>query len=384
LITCVNLFKIGHKLFGPKIGASTVPFFLLLPVTFDFATQARSSAIVTCLVSLIISNLILISKDSKRKSVIKSNLFFGFHSALNITSVILLPIYLFLIHVLCPKVNLAVEFRNRFFFPLLASVPLALIAKSQDKQIDWIGARHSSINQIVTIFLFPFVESENRYRNWLFVTVIFITACVLIWHSYRNSIRESERNAYKWLVLFYLLPSVTLWIISFKQPILLTRYIAYSGLAFALILGIAFEAVRFIFMRNIIFIGILSYSFLNISNIVMYRDGGYNWPSKYSTVMAGPRESILVSSPEWYTPMLSYHVTNDLQIEKVSNLKRLIIDDRSEACKSLPRKIWLIGVSDKVEAFDVKTLQNLGYKGIHSDRRTVPGVELFSLVMCNN
>jgi 4-amino-4-deoxy-L-arabinose transferase-like glycosyltransferase len=382
IFTCINLFRVSQKLFKRNIGSLAVGFYLLLPVTFDFATQARSSAVVTFLVSAIINNLTEISKDSPRNSVIKTNLLFLSQITLNVTSVVILPVYLLFIHLRDKELNLREEFRNRFCIPMVVTAPLAFIAKGQVKQIEWIGTDYSSTKQIFTIFLFPFIESENRYRSSWLMLIIILVLCFLVWRLFKSNSNVINFEYVNWLLLLFFLPSVILWVVSLAHPIFLTRYIAYSGLALALVLGILISLESSRSISILLVLGVFCYSILNISHIIDNRDNQYNWELKYAGISSGPKDSTLISSPEWYLPMLNYHSARDIRIDRLSNLETISSSEPSFDCKRLPKMVWLIGISNTIEKIDERRMEKLGYVRYQLAVRAAPGSVLYSLESC--
>jgi len=384
LLTCLNIYKIAYKLCTRDVAVLAVFFYLLLPITFDYATQARSSSTVTFFVSAVIVTLMRIPDESRRTSILKTNLFFGLHIAMNITSVILLPLYLLLGHLRDRDLHLKREFLTRFSFPLVLAAPLVIIAKLQAKQIQWIGSQYSPTREIVTIFLFPFVESQNRYRTWIVVFPLLVISGIFIWRFYRFGIRKFEHKYLKWLTALLLAPSLTLWIISTIYPVYLTRYVTYSAIAFALVLGIVISSEQNRVMALFLSIGIISFSLLNIQNIILYRGSQYNWSIKYEAISSGPKDSVLISSPSWYTAMLTYYSSNDYRVENLNDLEIATATDSSADCNALPKSAWLIGISDSVYESDRVRLQKLGYVLGHAKAKLTSGAEFFSLDGCHD
>jgi len=226
---------------------------------------------------------------------------------MDITSVILLPVYLLFVHLRDKDFDLKREFLARFTIPLMSAIPLAIIARDQDKQIRWIRSQYSPARQIVTVLLFPFVDSQNRYRTWIVVFPVLLLLGISYWRFLRFGVRKYENKYPKWVIALSLMPSLVLWSISLVQPIFLTRYVAYSAIAFALILGIVAAKEQKRLIAIIFLIGFISFSLLNIQNIILYRDHQYNWARKNKAISSGPKDSVLFSSPAWYTPMLKYH-----------------------------------------------------------------------------
>jgi hypothetical protein len=175
---------------------------------------------------------------------------------------------------------------------------------------------------------------------------------------------------------------VLLWIISLFQPIFLTRYIAYSGLAFALLLGILISSERSRAINVLTVAAVISYSILNVSNVINYRDNQYNWDLKLAAISSGPSDSALVSSPEWYTPMITFHSANDRRIEKLSNLESIALRKPSLECERFPKMVWLIGISNTIEDIDERRIKMLGYVRQQSGAKVVPGSALYMLHSC--
>ena len=382
LMTCWNIFKIGTKIHNTKVGAIASAIFILLPITFDYATQARSSSLVTFLVSLVIINLLEIDRTSSSSSIIKTNLYFGLQILFNVTSVICLPIYLLLVRLKLAHASLIKEFRRRFFLPLVSSIPLAMIAKSQDNQIAWIGNDYSSWQEIPTVFLFPFVESEGRYRGITFLVPVAVTFLLLILSTLRSDIKSLSNKLYLWLVFFFLFPPLILWLASFAYPIFLTRYIAYASLPFAIILAVSF------YKREKQVIQLLSltlfslFSLMNIVVITNNRDQNFNWKDKYSVIAKSPESAVVISSPDWYEPMLKYYLNDSRKIYQISKLETISQRYPFSNCNFLPNLVWLVGISDKIVAADADRLEVLGYSKDENLQDAVHGIEYFSLKSC--
>ena len=382
LMTCWNIFKIGTKIHNIKVGAMASAIFILLPITFDYATQARSSSLVTLLVSLVIINLLELDRFILSSSIIKSNLYFGLQILLNVTSVICLPIYLLLVRIKHPHVSLIKEFRRRFFLPIVSSIPLATIAKSQDNQIAWIGNGYSSLQEIPTVFLFPFIESENRYSDLTLVIPMVVMLLLLIVSTLRIGIKKSSNKLYLWLVFFFFFPPLILWMASFAYPIFLTRYIAYASLPFAIILAISLYKQEKKSIQVLTLTLVSLFSLMNIVVITNNRDSHFNWKEKYSVIEKSPESAAVISSPDWYKPMLKYFLNDSRKIYQISKLETTSQRRPFINCNLLPNSVWLVGISDKIVAADADRLEALGYSRDKKKQDAVVGVAYFSLKNC--
>lgn len=381
-LTSWNVFRIGRKIYNFKVGLLSSGIYVLLPITFDYATQARSSALVTFLVSIIILNILDLDEYYSKISVAKANIFFWLQVSMNFTSIILVPIYLCLIRLRNPQASLVKEFKKRFIIPLISVIPLIIIAKGQEKQILWIGNEYSPIKEIGTIFLFPFVESENRYRGLIWVIPMVTLVLLLSSSLLKTKSEKSIKKLNVWLISLLFFPPLMLWLASFVHPIFLTRYIAYASLPFALIWGISLEKQAKRSVQVLISIVILIFGLMNIFYITDNRDSHFNWKEKYALIKQSEKDSVVISSPDWYMPMLKYYAKDDRKIDQITSLENSKKLHADGYCELLPRSIWLVGISDKIEASDSDRIRALGYLSTRSNSKIVPGTELFSLGNC--
>ncbi len=382
VFTCLNVYKIGMSFFGKKAAIFAAYAYAVLPSTYDYATQARSTSLVTFLVTLVLLTLIKEDSATSFKSIVKTNLFFGCHVILNITSILCVPIYLLLIRMLRPNVVVQQEFRQRFLIPLVAVFPLVVIAKSQDEQIDWIGSSFSPFREAIRIFLWPFIESEHRFLDsyWIYPAVLMLALLFSV-TSCKFRVNR-QRNIVYWLMFFFLFPSLALWILSLVHPILLTRYIAYSGIAFALLLGMSLSLVSSNSLKLGISFVILGFSLANGVSIFENRDHRFDWQSKYAVVKLNPDTPVLVASPDWYTPMLKYYAPSEYEVKSINQLMSVSKIVQVDRCDSLPPSVFLIAKSNKVEREDSERLRELGYERIRLEPKTLTAVEYYVLNDC--
>jgi hypothetical protein len=257
-----------------------------------------------------------------------------------------------------------------------------VIAKSQDEQIDWIGSSFSPFREAVTIFLWPFIESEHRFLDSYLIYPAILMLVLLFSVTSRILRINSQRNIVYWLMFFFVFPSLALWILSLVHPILLTRYIAYSGIAFALFLGISLSLVSSNSLKLGISFVILGFSLANGVSIFENRDHRFDWQSKYAVVKLSPDTPVLVASPDWYTPMLKYYAPSEYEVKSINHIVSVSKIVQAGRCDSLPPSVFLIAKSNTVEREDSERLKELGYERIRLEPKILSGSEYYVLNDC--
>jgi hypothetical protein len=384
VITCIALRLIASILFDKTVGRLAMVVFILLPVTFDFATQARSSALVTCIVACLILRIVLLNELSSKRFNLSVNVLFATQILMNILSVFSLGLYLYLEKLLRPESKTKSNFVRRYFFPLVLMAPLAIIAKGQEEQIAWIANQYSPLKQLARIFLWPFIESD-REVSLISIAIIPLSAFLALNLLSHRAESKREKRLILWIICFFLLPSFFVWVVSLYQPLFIARYFAYSSIGFAILFALVIKSRS---NRWLTLVLVLAMSFLcvvNTSTILSKRGSEFNWKAKHEIISQKHFDATLVSSPEWYWPMLSYYSGQGKGIKRLSQLEQTFRTYKKEnACLILPMKVWLIPIAREVEQRDVQVLEGIGYKSVKSSFSFDTGVELYELSGCRN
>lgn len=378
------IYRIGTTLFGKNVGELSTIIFFMLPSTFDYATQARSTALVSFFVAMTILILMNFNRLDEKHLVYKTNIFVAGHLLMNFLSISLIPLYLALIYIKDKNTNLIKAFQKKFFMPIVSVIPMAVIAKMQERQVAWISENYSPQNAASRILLWPFIESENRYTAPLLRIMLTFAVISFAIFLKSKSTDQNMKSLIFWFHLLFLFPPIVLWIFSLGKPLFMTRYFAYSGIGFALITAIRLTTTNRRVLKSLAIVLIAIGSWQNISGIVVTRAADYNWKEKNQILSQGPTEFSVVSSPEWYSIMLKYYSPRGFNVTSIVDIREMRAISTKSECLNRNKNIWLIGKGHKIDPKDRRDLLQMGYQSDSNISFSSNGVELFTLKICEN
>lgn len=356
----------------------------MLPSTFDYATQAQSSALVGLFVAMTIVILMDFKRFDEKYLVLKTNITVAAHLSMNLLSVSLIPLYLVLIYIQDKNTNLVKVFQKRFLLPIVCVIPIAVLAKMQEHQVAWISKNYSPQDAASRLLLWPFIESENRYSAP--ILRILLSSAVICFAIFLRSKSKNQnmKMIIFWFYLLFLFPPIILWVFSLGKPLFMTRYFAYSGIGFALITAIRLTNTNRRFLKSVVLALIAIGSWQNISDIVENRAADYDWKVKNQILSQGPTEFSVVSSPEWYSIMLKYQSPKEFNVTSLVDIGEMLATSPEWGCLNRNKNIWLIGKGHQIYPKDRRDLLQMGYESDSNISFLSKGLELFTLKICEN
>jgi uncharacterized membrane protein len=333
-----------------------------LPVTVDFATQARSTSLVTFLYSYAIWNVIAKRKKFKTKNLL---------AILSITSLFLsISIVSAIGYVVL--VSYAIREKREFFshwtrkslfiLPILFAAPIFLLAFTQKSQIAWIEG-HSQESEILQRLVFwPFLESERTLEGINLLVAIGVTAIVSLIIVFSLRTAHDIRFVFFSLILT-VIPSAILFLFSVLQPIFLTRYFTYSAIGYSIVLSLFWINCQNPSLRIAVAVIFVFFCVGNIAQMTDKRDGETNWKVVSRDFSKGPQDSSIILEPDWSTPLAKYHfkLPNDSRIISESDLLERIGESN---CLNLPRFVWFISSFEERNSFNSGVMDKIGYRKV--------------------
>ena len=79
---------------------------------------------------------------------------------------------------------------------------------------------------------------------------------------------------------------------------------------------------------------------------------------------------------------MKYFLNDSRKIYQISKLETISQRHPFSNCNFLPNLVWLVGISDKIDAADADRLEALGYFRDKNKQDAVVGIEYFSLKSC--
>lgn len=361
IFTCVLLFKLAKNYFGLTAARITTLIYALFPSTFDYATQARSTALVSLLMTIILVKVLEVHRWGEIKPITLSLLSIATLSLNVLTIVLLGPLILYL---LISKYGTLLSKFSRLVvsFPLFFVSPLIIWAHGQRAQVTWIAESYSIGDGFKRIFLWPLIESE-RNLNGLKLAIFIALILILILNAKpKLKVNGIKENFLPLIALYSFAPSTILWVISFFSPIQQTRYIAYSGVGIALLFGTHLSKCKINFLRGFTSISLVIVCLIHYSHIISTHGESFDWSNRKVHIFAENGESLLVASPSWYAPMFEYYIQKRLRVFQLQDIKKISLSEVL-SCDSNSHNILIISPNRdmKVESSDIHFLTSIGY-----------------------
>jgi uncharacterized membrane protein len=377
--TIRNLFYIMHTRFTKSTSLIAAGVFAVMPVTVDFATQARSSSLVTLLFSTILLIAIKHESNFKFPQLLQVLVLSSLIACMNFLSLIgytILAVYIFASN----KVYFA-RIKNRFslFLPFAASIPFVILGQRQISQIRWIGSENSFQDMIFTVLFWPLQgDNNNVVKLTSFFLGFSVVSLVII--GKRNKFLNSQNSVAIVLSCIATLPPLILLVTSLLQPIFLTRYFGYSALGISAVVALSLTAQKSNIFRFGWITAFVAICFFNISTLAADRDGQVDWTRVSTEISRGPANVSLVLNPSWSSPLARYYLTEDESnriIGGIPDLEDLAQDD----CSELPNDVWFVSSFQTMSTHEYQQMKLLGYRS--TDAPGSAGPNLFTLENCN-
>lgn len=376
--TLRNLFYVMSLKFDRTTSLIAISIFGILPVTIDFATQARSSSLVTFLFSCTVLIAIKSEGNFQNPQLIQflflSTLFVCVNF-LSLVGYIIVLLYIFAKNKVFFK---SLKHRASLIIPFVAAIPFVLLGQHQKSQIQWIGSE-SSFQEMVNKFWFWPIQGDDRVAGKAIVCFMVLSiASIAVSRKIVDSL-QSQKLVVVFLSSIAVLPPLILLVASLVQPIFLTRYFAYSGLGVSALIALFLSMHQSNAFRLGYIAALLALCIANVSALSMNRDGQVDWIRVATEVSQGPTSATILLDPTWSTPLARYYLTDDESIRIVGGIFDLKILAKGD-CRVLPHNVWFISAFMETSVQDFEEMNLLGYKS--ESKAGSAGPILFSLDNC--
>lgn len=336
LISIHIVFRIGQRLLSRQVGLIASVAFAIMPVSLDYATQARSPALVTLFVAFLVLVVTNHSSSFKNKYLPISGLMTVIIFLNVLTSIIVACLLLFLFFE--DKKRSKTYTVLAAIPPLVLGFPLIYVAASQSAQISWISENYNSTDSFARIFLWPFIESERKLP--LFVILISISLVFLFLSTIKNGRLIATKKPPLPLIVAFA-PPITLFIISFFHPIFQTRYFAYSSIGISVLVGIVFERrlrskISRLLIAWLLCICMLQYWHLNS------RGGNFDWENIENELKSGPMSYSILVSPSWQSDLVSFYGNDKHDVLALREIQADWPLNRHNKCVGIGQNIWVL------------------------------------------
>jgi len=353
-----------------EIGLVASILFAFSPVVLDYATEARSTALVTASViwSLIYLNRYLEGQSGKRLTLFTCIVVLNCY--LSIFTVLYWPLYFLYFYSVKHKIP---KLKN-LFLALVAAIfaifPLIYASMSATGRTDWIAQDYKLINSMMHFGGLPFRESEILNFNYvpIFLAIFWLIFCVNFGQRLFGS-KDKLSNA---LVSFFLvwsaLPAATLIIFSLIRPTYLNRYVIASipGLMILFVVCLQSFSKRIIQVPLIVLV--IAVSIYQAFTPSMAQQSKDHW-KQFSAPLrlnAIPGDSIIFDrscSGFFYTDALG-DSTFSFNLVKVENLDLdswITTPERVKSLRSVSTRIWVTSIGEASNSVK-EALNSNGYR----------------------
>ncbi len=239
-LTCVVLFKTGERFFNWKTGLVAGLIFSLSTMHIYFSHEARAYPLFCLLASLSLFFYLAIiqSPDEKKNYVLLflSNIFliychyFGFF-------ILFVELFSLLLvrdaFKMFKKLSLVFVSLFIFYLPNLAIVTKRFLYSSQHEM--WVAKpKPGQLYGFLNLFI------NNRY-NMMVLIFVFLLFGILLSNQHKlvDRLKSIGATAFTKVILcWFLIPYLTMFIVSFKLPMFTERYILYTTIPFYLLIGV--------------------------------------------------------------------------------------------------------------------------------------------------
>jgi len=376
--TIRNIYIFTSVKIDSRTALVSAGLFGLFPVTVDFATQARSTALVTYLISFTIQIAIRFEGSLNSHRFYLLIIISCFFVTMNITA--LIGYFIFAIYLIVENQNYFFEKKKYIplFAPLLLSLPTTTLAIMQKNQVAWISSHNQSSDIFSQLVYWPFLESERTIKGYGLVIALVVTLIAFV-----GVLKYFKERFDSFLILLCALatiPPISLQIFSTIQPLFLTRYFAYGSIGASIVCGFIISTLRKHFLRIIILSAFGIICCVNITSFSHNRAGHMDWDFISKEVKNGPRSVVVVVEPGWASPLASYYFEEFPEKEIIGGIPNFEAKELS-GCKSLPKRLWLVSTFERIERRQVEDIANIGYSSISDNRAN--GLVLFDRKKCD-
>jgi uncharacterized membrane protein len=382
LLSACLVYQIGSIILSKEKGIIGAIFFLISPVTFNFATQARSSILVTLVSATIL--LLIVNKE-----FISMRILFLIHilMTLNILLNFLTYIFAFICFVFLYMIQSSVKSRRSlislFLIPTFFCIFLAFISKDKSGVLSWIADDFSPLGSLHRILLWPLVENTRDLP--IILTILsgllfigFYTISNFQWSLLQLNSKLSL------CIAIGVFPPFLLWFVSIYFPIFQTRYFSYSMIGVAILISTAFlrrSRRRFSVLLGIFLILVSALQMFHIWN---GRGASFDWPTYRNELSTGPQNQTLIVDPPMFSLLIDYHTKKKIPILSVHEIQKRFNTDPVVLCSD---SLVNVAYISPLESIDVDNSENeillsLGFRPLANHVSSTDSVKRYRLLNC--
>lgn len=317
--TALLLFSIGTRYFDWQTGLLSAAFVTFTDYHIHFAHEARSYALfgmLTCL-SMMLFMRVLLDKSKNRFILM----------GLSLSNTAIIYTHFFGIWILFIQALTGVSmilrdksFRSSsvwlwsFMVPAILFMPYAPILWERfnvsAESGTWLSAPNGlfSILDMLRTFLNEQYGTSNFYGSKPFLTLLTVACSVWGHFNYMRCSNQKNPSAYHTIVVWFITPFLTLWVVSFWIPMFHDRYLIFVSVAFAIVLSIG---IRHLFrndnVSNVVAIGFALILFATGNPDVSNKRDLRTVVGKVRELRKENPELPVVICPEWFGLGFLYH-----------------------------------------------------------------------------
>lgn len=229
LATCVSAFLVastGRRLVGPRTGLIGGIAFALLPVVQMYAQEGRSYAMVCAFIALSTYLFVGALDHSSRRRWTAYALTVAAAGWLHEFAVLALPAHGLTLYLSRLPRTLLRSWATAAGLSVAPVVPLALRSAGQSGQVSWIGWPHAG--------------------EWLVIAAVTLVGVLCAGYATKPVVpgtetREGALRLVRLALPLLIVPTAALLVASLYAPMYVDRYVLYSQLALALLIGVAVD-----------------------------------------------------------------------------------------------------------------------------------------------
>ena len=248
----LSIFVAGlliRKLFGVKAAMTTLPFLVFAPFLLRYGFEVRMYALASCIGVSATYVLVLAVDEAKKRKRWLLFLAYALLVALGVYTLYFMAL-LWIAH-LAWLAWLAYERRSlKVLYPGVSAYVLALLLF-----IPWLpvflgtagGGSLSPVTRQLDLenlygmltFLFLYRPSWEMLGMGILVVVLIVAMVGYIFYRALQNSRENERRYFFLFLAYFVVPVITLIIVTHVKPVYIERYVAHIAIGFYALLGVA-------------------------------------------------------------------------------------------------------------------------------------------------
>ncbi|MEV0490893.1 glycosyltransferase family 39 protein [Streptomyces atratus] len=223
-VSALLVASTGTRLAGPRAGLLAGLSFAVIPVVQMYAQEGRSYAMVCALVALATWLLVGAADDPSRRGLTAYGVVLALAGWLHEFAILALVAHGLTLYLWRPPRRVLRSWAVAAVLPVAAVAPLTLFSLSQSGQVSWIGWPHPD--------------------EWLVIAAVTLLGLLCAAYGTKQTGAAGRPRALRLVRLalpLLILPTAALLLASLHEPMYVDRYVLYSQLALALLIGFAVD-----------------------------------------------------------------------------------------------------------------------------------------------